>query len=72
MGVTKGRDFDDFNEDDFEGDNEVDPFGYIEDAAERRRAAKAHRSNKASWRSVEDYLENRKLKRQLSDGFDDE
>lgn len=68
MGVTKGADFDDFNDDDFEGDD----FSYIEDAAERRRTTKARKSSKASWRSVEDYLENKRLKRQLSDGFEDE
>jgi len=67
MGVSKNTGFDDFNDDDFEGDD----FAYIEDAAERRRASKA-RNHKVSWRSVEDYLENRKLKRQLSDGFDDD
>ncbi|HEX7046919.1 MAG TPA: hypothetical protein VF275_05060 [Gammaproteobacteria bacterium] len=72
MGVSKGADFDDFKDDDFEGDHEADQFGYIEEAAERRRTMKAHKSKKTSWRSVEDYLENKKLKRQLSDGFDDE
>lgn len=73
MGATKGSDFEDFNEDDdFEGDREADQFGYLEEAAERRRASKASKGSKTSWRSVEDYLENRKLKRQLSDGFEDE
>lgn len=67
MGVSKGADFDDFIDEEFEGED----FGFIEDAAERRRA-KARKSNKASWRSVEDYLENKRLKRQLSDTFDDE
>ena len=68
MGVSKGADFDDFIDDDFEGDD----FAFIEDAAERRRATKARKPNKASWRSVEDYLENKRLKGQLTDVFDDD
>ena len=68
MGVTKSADFDDFIDADFEGED----FGYIEDAAERRRATKARKSNKAPWRSVDDYLENKRLKNQLSDVFDDD
>ncbi len=68
MGVTKGADFDDFMDEEYEGEE----IGYIEDAAERRKASKARKNNKADWRSVEDYLENRRLKRQLSDVFDDE
>lgn len=70
MGVTKSADFDDFIDDDLEQDD----FAYIEDAAERRRPQqqKARKSNKASWRSVEDYLESRQLKDQLSDVFDDD
>ena len=68
MGVTKGADFDDFAEDDYEGED----FAYVEDAAERRKATKARKSSKASWRSVEDYLENKRLKGQLSDVFDDD
>jgi hypothetical protein len=68
MGVTKGADFDEFIEDDFEGED----FAYIEDAAERRRPQKARKSNKASWRSVEDYMENRRLKNQLTDVFDED
>ncbi|HEX6928739.1 MAG TPA: hypothetical protein VF267_05795 [Gammaproteobacteria bacterium] len=68
MGVSKGADFDDFNDGDLEGDD----YAYIEDAAERRRTTKARKSNKASWRSVEDYLENKRLKGQLSDVFDDD
>ncbi len=68
MGVSKGADFDDFIDEEFEGED----FGYIEDSAERRRASKARKSSKVSWRSVEDYLENKRLKRQLSDTFDDE
>ena len=68
MGVTKGTNFEEFLDDDFEGDD----FGYIEDAGERRRGGKMRKPNKASWRSVEDYLENKRLKGQLSDVFDDE
>lgn len=69
MGVSKGADFDEFLDDDFEGDS----FDYIEENAERRRPAKARKPGKAAdWRSVEDYLENRRLKRQLSDVFEDD
>lgn len=69
MGVSKGADFDDFMDDDFEGEG----FDYIEDAAEKRRPAKGRKAGKPSdWRSVEDYLDNRRLKRQLSDVFDEE
>ncbi|HEX6929521.1 MAG TPA: hypothetical protein VF267_09740 [Gammaproteobacteria bacterium] len=67
MGVSKNADFDDFIDDDFEGDD----FGFMEEPSERRKASKARKSPKA-WRSVEDYLENKKLKRQLSDGFEDD
>lgn len=68
MGVTKSADFDDFVDEDFEGED----FAFIEDAAERRRQPKARKSNKVSWRSVEDYLENKRLKGQLSDVFEDD
>ena len=69
MGVPKGADFDEFMDDDFEGED----FDFIEDAAERRRPAKARKQARpADWRSVEDYLENKRLKRQLDDVFDDD
>lgn len=67
MGVSKGAEFDDFPDEEFDGED----VAYIEDAAERRRAAKARKSRN-SWRSVEDYLENKRLKNQLSDVFDDD
>jgi len=68
MGTTKGVDFEEFSDDDFESED----FAYVEDAAERRRPQKARKSPKASWRSVEDYLESKRLKGQLSDVFEDE
>lgn len=68
MGTTKGVDFEDFSDDDFEGDD----FAFVEDAADRRRTQKARKSPRVSWRSVEDYLENKRLKGQVSDVFDDE
>lgn len=68
MGVSRSADFDDFIDDDLEGDD----FAYAEEAAERRRTQKSKKNNKASWRSVEDYLENRRLKSQLSDVFDED
>lgn len=68
MGVSNGADFDDFMDDDYEADN----FDDIEDAAEKRRPKARKPGRSADWRSVEDYLENRRLKRQLSDVFDDD
>lgn len=69
MGVSDNADFDDFIEDDLDGED----FAYLEDSAERRRPQqKMRKANRASWRSVEDYLENRRLKNQLSDVFDED
>lgn len=68
MGASKGADFDDFMDDEFADED----FAFIEDVAERRRMPKARRASRASWRSVEDYLENKRLKRQLTEVFDDD
>lgn len=68
MGATKGVDFEDFPDDDFDGED----FAFVEDAADRRRPQKTRKNPRASWRSVEDYLESKRLKGQLSDVFEDE
>lgn len=68
MGVAGNSDFDEFVDDDFESE---ESFDYVEEAANRRRPQK-QRKTKASWRSVEDYMESRRLKRQLADAFDDD
>lgn len=65
MGVSKSARFDEISDDDFEGED----FEFMDDASSRR---KSPRFSKASWRSVDDYLENRRLKNELFDVFDDE
>lgn len=69
MGVSKDVDVDDFMDDDLEGD---DNFADLEETLEKRHANRPARSGKSSWRSVEDYMESKRLRSQLSDIFDDD
>ncbi|HLU61108.1 MAG TPA: hypothetical protein VKZ99_02035 [Gammaproteobacteria bacterium] len=66
--MTENTDFDDFIEDDLDGED----FEFLEEAADRRRVQPKMRRNRASWRSVEDYMENKRLKNQLTDVFDED
>lgn len=69
MGVSRDEDLDDF---DLEGSD--DEFDAIEASLEKRHARKPGktRTRTAAWQSVEDYLENKRLRSQLSDVFDDD
>lgn len=69
MGVSKDVDVDDFLDDDLDGD---DNFADLEESLEKRQANRPARGGKGSWRSVEDYMESKRLKNQLSDIFDDD
>lgn len=64
MGVAKTAEFeDDF--DDFDGDED---FAFLEDGDQGPRVKR----HKLAWRSVEDYLDDKRLKEQLSDVFEDD
>ncbi len=65
MGVSRSADLDDFLDDDLvDGDFEEEG---LSPRAERIKNNKS----KSSWRSVEEYMENKRLNSQLSDVFDD-
>lgn len=65
MGLARSSDIEDFLDD-------ADDLARDYDTVEERRSRKSsHKSRHASWRSIEDYQEERRLKRQLSD-FDDD
>lgn len=63
MGVAKAEDFDD-DYDELDGDEQ---FGFLEEGEQP-----AIRRNKLAWRSVEDYLDNKRLKQELSDIYDED
>lgn len=65
MGLARSSDIDEFLDD-------ADELESNYDALEERRTRKASpKSRHASWRSIEDYQEERRLRRQLSEFYDD-
>lgn len=65
MGLARSSNIDEFLDD-------ADELEGNYDALEERRTRKAAaKSRHASWRSIEDYQEERRLKMQLSEFYDD-
>jgi hypothetical protein len=56
--------------DEFEGGDGYETV--MDEAGNKKRVKKAPKPRQASWRSIEDYLENKRLKRQLSEFYEDE
>lgn len=71
MGIGRSSDIDEFldDADEIEG-GELDEM--LDEDGNRRKVRKPVKSNKASWRTVEDYLENKRLKKQLSEYYDED
>jgi len=67
MGMARTDDIDVFL-DDADGD---DSNGY-DLLPEERRSRKPARQRYSSWRSIEDHAENRRLRRELADFYDDD
>lgn len=72
MANGRASDLDDFldDSDDFEGGDAFEIV--VDEAGVKRRVKKPVKAKQASWRSIEDYLENKRLKQQLSEFYDDE
>lgn len=67
MGIAQSSDLDDFLDDAEEFDGlEVDSL------AEERRHRRTARNRQKSWRDLEEYLENKRLKRALAEYYDED
>jgi ribosomal protein S4 len=72
MATGRAGDLDEFldDADDFEGGDAYEIV--VDDAGNKKRVKKPVKAKQASWRSIEDYMENKRLKRQLSEFYDDD
>ncbi|MGD8379248.1 MAG: hypothetical protein PVI37_04855 [Gammaproteobacteria bacterium] len=71
MGIARSSGLDEFlgDAEDFEGE-ELDSL--MEEQLSRKRERKPSRTRQTHWRDIEDYLENKRLRHQLKEFYEDE
>jgi len=70
MGIEHSTELDEFLDDAEENGN--GEFVALDGAEQKTRKPAVTRNNYASWRNVEDYLETKRLKKSLSEYYDQE